>query len=190
MVQMEESWNKNMTDEFNPSWINIMDNITMQWYNKFSPRITCFGRNPHTFGNDHHTICCGRTSILWRGNIFKGKDRPAQLVPKLHSELGGTVLLMIWMCQPLFHMLKLLVWKFFCVANSIDSLATKGVYAGSLIKQCLYWPKSVPGDLLDRKFSDMKVGYVDMLGSATEYGNPLRILCFKYHDYAMNIMEF
>ena len=41
------------------------------------------------------------------------------------------------------------------------------MYDGALIKKRRYWPKSVPGDLTDRNFSDKEVGDVDMLEAAT-----------------------
>ena len=69
MRQMEESWNKNMEDEFNPGWINALDEIMMEWFNKYSNGFMCFGRNPHLFGSDRHTIFCGFTSILWIAHI-------------------------------------------------------------------------------------------------------------------------
>ena len=56
----------------------------------------------------------------------------------------------------------------FCVANGIVSLAEKVVYAGALIKKRRYWPKSVQGDLVSRKFSDKEVGGVDMSEASTE----------------------
>ena len=64
----------------------------------------------------------------------------------------------------------------FCVANGIVALAKKGAYAGALIKKCRYWPKSVPGYLIDWNFVDKVVGDVDMLEAAIEYGKPLCIL--------------
>ena len=56
----------------------------------------------------------------------------------------------------------------FCVANGIVALAAKGLYAGALVKKSRYWQKSVPGDPIDRNFSDKEVGGVDMLETATE----------------------
>ena len=61
---MEESWNKNIEDKFNPVQINVLDKINMEWFNKYYPDLLCVGRKPHTFSNDRHTICCGFTSIL------------------------------------------------------------------------------------------------------------------------------
>ena len=38
--------------------------------------------------------------------IVKGKYRPTQLVPKQHMELRITIILMIWMHEPLFSTVK------------------------------------------------------------------------------------
>ena len=36
MLQMEEARNKNMADEFNPYWTNVLDKSMIDWYNNFS----------------------------------------------------------------------------------------------------------------------------------------------------------
>ena len=77
MNQMKEAWNKNMEDEFNPYWINVIYKNMMECYNNFAPRFMCVGRKLHPFGNERHTIFCGLTSILWREKIVEGEDRPA-----------------------------------------------------------------------------------------------------------------
>ena len=66
MRQMEEVWNKNMADELNPYWINILDKIIMEWYYNFAPGFMCVGKKPNTFGIELHKICYEITLILWR----------------------------------------------------------------------------------------------------------------------------
>ena len=41
----------NMDEEFNPSWINVMDKSMTKWFNKYAPGFMWFGRKPHPFGN-------------------------------------------------------------------------------------------------------------------------------------------
>ena len=65
-----------MAEEFNPSWINVLDESMMEWFNKYAPQFMCVGSKPHTFGNERHTICCGLTSIFWRSHIEGGKYSP------------------------------------------------------------------------------------------------------------------
>ena len=64
----------------------------------------------------------------------------------------------------------------------------KGVYAAALIKKHRYWPKSVPGDLTNRHFSDKEVGDVDMLEAGTEDDKSFHILFLKETDYVIKIM--
>ena len=140
----------------------------------------CVGRKPHHFVYERNTIYCGFTLILWRAHIVEDKDRPAQLGPKLHSELGITVGLILWMCKPIFSTDKSIVIDIsFCVANGIVALVAKGVNYGALINKRRYWPKSVPGDIINQNCSDNDVGGVDMLGSDIKNGKPFSIFCFK-----------
>ena len=53
---MEEAWTKNMADEFNPSWTNVLEKITMEWYNNFPPGFGFVGQKPYLFVNKRHTI--------------------------------------------------------------------------------------------------------------------------------------
>ena len=109
--------------------------------------------------------------------------------PKLHSKLGRTVGIMLRIYEPLFSMGKFVAMESsFCVTNGIVSLAAKGVYAGVIIKKHWYWPKNVPGDLIDWNFAENWVEDVDTLEAATEDGKPFCIFCFKETDYTMNIM--
>ena len=48
---MEEAWKKIVTENFNPSWINVIDEIIMYWYNKFSPIFTCITLDDLEGGN-------------------------------------------------------------------------------------------------------------------------------------------
>ena len=83
-------------------------------------------------------------------NIVKGEDIPAQLVPKLHSELGRIVGVMLFMCKPLFSTFKSVAMDSgLCVSNGIFALAVKGVYASALVKKRRYWPKGVSRDLIN-----------------------------------------
>ena len=88
MRKTEEAWILNMAEDFNPSWINVLDESMMEWFDKYAPGFMCVGRKPFPFGNKRHTICCGLTSILWRAQIVEGKDRPRPLSQKEYNELG------------------------------------------------------------------------------------------------------
>ena len=153
MMHMEEAWTKNMADDFNPSWTNVLDKTTMEWHNKFAPGFMCVGRKPHLLGNKHRMIYCGLTLILWRANIVEGKDRLAQMGPMLHSYIGRLVGLMIRIYELLFSMGKYIVmYCGFCVANGIIALVEKVFYAVYLTKKHRYWPKFFQGISSDRIF--------------------------------------
>ena len=62
------------------------------------------------------------------------------------------------------------------------------MFWGALIKKRRYWPKGVPGALIDEHFENIEVGDVDMVIAATEEGNPFKIYFFKEPDYIMKIM--
>ena len=47
-----------------------------------------------------------------------------------------------------------------CVENGIVVIMVKGVCVGALIKKRQYWPKIVPGDLVDFHFADKEIGGV------------------------------
>ena len=86
-----------MEGKLNPGWINVLEEIVMEWFNKYSPCFMCVGRKPHPFGNESHTIYCGLTSILRRAKIVEGKYCPSQICEKQHHEHGKTAGLMLGM---------------------------------------------------------------------------------------------
>ena len=130
----------------------------------WDPGFMCVGRKPNPFGNERHTICCALTSILWRAQIVKGKDRPTEICKKKWEELGKTVGLILRMCEPIFSTGKcVVVDSGFCVLKGITALLEFGVYAAALVKKRKYWPKGVTVHTIDKYFSDKDVTHVDML---------------------------
>ena len=49
MCKKEETKNLNMAEEFNPSWINVLDKSMMKWFKKYAPGFMCVGHKPHPF---------------------------------------------------------------------------------------------------------------------------------------------
>ena len=136
MLQFEESWNQNMDQPFFPSWINVLDESMMEWFNKWAPRFMCVGRKPHPFDNERHTICCDLPSILWREQIMEGKDSPTELGKKKWEDLGNTVGLMLRICEPIFSTGKCVVfYSGFFVSKGITALLEFGVYAAAFVKK-------------------------------------------------------
>ena len=68
------------------------------------------------------------------------------------------------MCRPIFGLGNAIVLDSgFCDAQGITELEAKGVYEAALVKKWCYWPKGVPGDLVDTHFEDKEVGDVGMI---------------------------
>ena len=84
---------------------------------------------------------------------MEGKDHSQPLGQKEYKELGKKVSLMLRMCRHIFWSGKDFVLdRGFCVAKGIEEIKAKGVYVVALIKKRIYWPKGVPGYLIDINF--------------------------------------
>ena len=108
--KIEEAWNLNMAEQFNPQWINVLDESMMECFGKYAPRFMFVGRKPHHFVNERHTICCGLTFVLWIYQIVEGKDIPQSLGQKEYNQLVKTVSLMLRICRPIFGSDKDFYW--------------------------------------------------------------------------------
>ena len=109
---------------------------------------------------------------------MEGKVRPTQLGPKKWEDLGKTVGIILQICEPIIITDKCIVLdNGFFVSKLITSLLEFGVYAATLIKKCKYWPKGVPGDVIDQFFAYKDVTYVDILEAITEDGP--KVMAFK-----------
>ena len=76
----------------------------------------------------------------------------------------------------------------FCVAKAITDIESKCVYAASLINKRPYWPRGVPGNLIDTHFEDKKFGDIVMIEARNEDNNFFEIFCMREPDYVMHIM--
>ena len=116
-------------------------------------------RKPHPFGNEWHTICCGITGIMFYLELVEGKDCPPELPDLNCNKFGNTVNLLLRMCSTIFGSGRIVILDSgFCVLKGIVELAKKGVFAGAQIKKRRYWPKYVPGDVIDSHFKNEPVG--------------------------------
>ena len=93
---MLDCWNKNMTTNFSPSWINCIDESMSKWVNEYS----CAGfmfipRKPWPFGNEYHDAGCAESDIIWSLGLHEGKDQPTNLSPKEFDDLGKTTGLLL-----------------------------------------------------------------------------------------------
>ena len=72
----------------------------------------------------------------------------------------------------------------FCVLEGIIELRKMGVYAGALIKKRRYWPKHVPGELINEYLKDKEVGSNNLL-HGTFGGVKYDFFCMKEPDYVL-----
>ena len=137
--QMVDEWNKNMAQQFTPSWVSCLDESMSPWTNKY----TCPGwmfvpRKPHPSGNEYHSVCCFMSGIMWGMELVEGKDAPhaAEHPKPKHNNLGNTVGLLLRILAPIFGRGSIVVLdSSFCVLKGIVELKKRGVYASALIKK-------------------------------------------------------
>ena len=157
--QLQDEFNKNYKTEYSPGWWNCLNESIAIWLNTYCPGFMCVPRKPHPFGNEYHTICDGEFDIgcliLWHAEIQEGKARPTKMGPKKYEEKEKTVGLMCRMVEPIKSSVKCVTMDSgFAVSQGIVEMEwVMGVYGQSLVKKRgRYWPKGVPGDMIDAYF--------------------------------------
>ena len=185
---MVQEWNTNMAAAFVPGWILCLDESMSIWTNRW----TCPGwvfcpRKPHPIGNEYHTICCGLCGILFKVEMVEGKQRPIEL--PCDPKTKKTKALLLRLCEGVRGSGRVVILDSgFCVLEGIIELRKMGVYAGALIKKRRYWPKHVPGDLIDDHFKDKEVGSTDAIHGIMDEVH-YDFFCMKEPDYVMKIMS-
>ena len=115
---MVDEWNKNMAEQFTPSWVSCLDESMSPWTNKY----TCPGwmfvpRKPHPFSNEYHSVCCSTSGIMWGMELVEGKDAPCAVEhPKPKHKTMET--LWVYCCEfwnPFLQEALLLCW----IADSV-----------------------------------------------------------------------
>jgi Transposase IS4 len=97
---MVSAWNPNMKYNYAPSWVSTLDESMCAWLSKYTcPGWMVVPQKPHPYGNEYHTICCGKSGILYYVEIIKGKDCPRQMPPLQHNEKGKTAGLVLRMTE-------------------------------------------------------------------------------------------
>ncbi|KAL7554463.1 hypothetical protein ACHAWF_019026 [Thalassiosira exigua] len=193
--QMENVFNEHMEEEFDPSWMNTLDESMLAYLNKHCLGWMCVPRKPHPFGNERHTISdgdlVGGNPILWHSELQEGKDRPPELGPKEYNHLGVTVGLMLRMVKAIRRSGKIVTMDSgFCVSKGIVEMERKmGVYGQALIKKRgRYWAKGVPGDLINDYFKDKPIGHSETLELEFD-GHPFFVHCCKEERYVTKMMS-
>jgi len=187
--QMIAEWNQNMASVFMPGWAICLDESMSPWTNRW----TCPGwvfcpRKPWPFGNEYHTIACGLCSILFGIDLVEGKDRTPELLLQDLNRYGPTVSLLLCLFSSIFYSgCVVILDSGFCVMKGIVELYKRGVYAGALIKKRRFWPKHVPGDVIDEHMNGKEIGATASLTGQLD-GVAYNIFAMKEPDYTSKIM--
>jgi hypothetical protein len=75
----------------------------------------------------------------------------------------------------------------FCVAVGVMALHEKGMYGQFLIKKRRYWPKHVPGDLIDAHMAGKRLGETETYMQEID-GTCFLVHCCKDADWTTKIM--
>ena len=188
---MVEMWNKHMADIYEPGWVSCLDESISIWTNRWTcPGWTFIPRKPHPIGNEYHTICCGTTGILYQMEMVEGKDMPKEVKMARNVKRGEeTIGLLLRLTRSLYSTGKVVILDSgFCVLRGLIELRKVGVFASALIKKRRYWPRYVPGDAINEKMKDKKVGECDSLNGVLN-GQNYDIFCLKEPDYVMKVMS-
>ena len=188
--QMIAEWNKNMREQFSPSWISCLDESMSIWYSRW----TCPGwmfvpRKPHPFGNEYHSISCGISTIMYGIELVEGKDEPPEKATPKFTEKGKTASLLLRLCECIFSSGRVVVLDSgFCVLQALIELRKMGVFAAAVVKKRRYWPKYIPGDIIADYMQDKDIGYTDSLKGVIDEV-PYDIFCMKTPEYVMKLMS-
>ena len=188
--KMIELWNDNMREVYCPSWVSCLDESMSIWLSKF----TCPGwvfcpRKPHPFGNEYHSISDANTNIMYAIEMVEGKDAPKERPPPEHSDKGPTVGLLLRLTAALFNTGKVVILDSgFCVLQGLIELRKVGVFSSAVIKKRRYWPKHVPGDIMDERMKDKPLGACDSIKGIMDEV-PYNLFCMKDKDFVMKLMS-
>ena len=169
-----------MVNEFNPSWINVIGEIMMEWYNNFPLYLFVSGAN-HTilvmraiqYAVVLPQFCVGRR--LLRGRIYRNSwdQRSLRILEEPLDLYFGCVSLyflqanlFLWTVVLVFQICLLRFW----IRGCMPALSSRSVGIGRKVFQ---------GISLTCFFLDNKVGGVDTVEVAIEYGKPFSIFYFK-----------
>ena len=138
------------------SQISCLDESMSVWMNKLTcPRFVFYPRKPHPKGNEHHTICCGESGIIYGWQIVEVRDHRIPMgQPEFQTSLNmKKVVLMLRLKRALWSTGKATIMgSGFCVLKGILEMRKRGVYGIKLIKQRRYWPRGIYGYSINNSF--------------------------------------
>jgi len=142
--QFFKAWHKNMSEHYDPGWLNCGDESMCGCDNPLCPGFIICPRKPTPRGNEYHTLADVETRIIYSFELLEGKDAPPGRY-KEYSEQGITAGMMMRLCKPIHGSGRVVVWDSgFAVLKGLVGLKRLGVYSCIFIKKRKYWPKWVP----------------------------------------------
>jgi Transposase IS4 len=109
---------------------------------------------------------------------------------KEYEEKGKTVGLLLRLTKLLWSTGKIVVLDSgFCVLKGIIELRQRGVFASAVIKKRRYWPKYIPGEVIQQHFEGLEVGSVDALGGTLDGVPCFHGFCMKADGYVSSLMS-
>ena len=183
------AWNKNMDENFIPSWINAIDESISKCLNEYtSPGFMFVPCKPWKFGNEYHDTGCGLSNITWQVDLCEGKDCPAHLGKKKFNDLGSTIGTLLHFSKPVHGTGKIFILDSgFCVFQSLIKLKKRGCFAHALIMKWRYWPKHILGKEIITHFTDKEIGDADAISRILDEVL-FYVIGLKEPDYLMKIM--
>jgi len=126
-------WNENIQEIFRPGWLTCLDESMSRWFTKIScPGWVFCPRQPHSFGNEYHSICCSLSGIMFGIELVEGKDRPKQIPTQCTHKDGPTVGLLLRLTKLIHGTGKVVILDSgFCVLKGIVLLMKLGVCASA-----------------------------------------------------------
>ena len=129
------------------------------------------------------------SGIVFAIELAKGKDWPKELPKRIGDEHGPTVGLLLRLTKLLCGTGKIVILdSLVCVLHRIIELFKKGVCSSALIKKCRYWPKGVPGEIMDERMTGKGIGNTDAISGKLD-GMDYNLFMMKDKDHTVKLMS-
>ena len=128
------AWNDNMSSSIGPGWVSCLDESMSPWTKKYTcPGHICVPMKLSPLGNEHHSICCCISGLMYAVELLEGTDRPRQKPTEKFTDIpqsGTTTSLLFCLCDSIFYIGMIVILDSgFCVLRAIIELKKRGVFA-------------------------------------------------------------
>ena len=127
-----------MQKVFMPSCISCLDKYMSVWMNKFTcPGFFFCPCKPHPKGKEYHTICCGKSGMIYGWDIFEGMNHKTPMGrPEFETSPNmNTVGIILRLTIALYITGNaVIMYSSYCVLKGISETRKRVVYGRELIK--------------------------------------------------------